>query len=172
MINGGLVALTDEVYRVPHSRNLCSSQMLEILRMQIWSHLPSRLAILRISQRGFAVKKKPNYADQPHKINKPVLVKTLRGFQFTDGEHVYAGDILVRQLGLEFYPGENVKLNRDTWDLVALRDGRFTISTETLSPYPDSPLYPLVKEGRELRKPFVHVVARPVEPVFKLKRNL
>lgn len=48
--------------------------------------------------RGFAVKKKPNYEDQPEKIRKPVLVKTLRGFQFADGDHVYKGDILVRQV--------------------------------------------------------------------------
>uniref|UniRef100_A0A5K3FEV3 DUF3850 domain-containing protein n=1 Tax=Mesocestoides corti TaxID=53468 RepID=A0A5K3FEV3_MESCO len=119
------------------------------------------------------VKKKPNYEDQPQKINKPVLVKTLRGFQFADGDQVYKGDILVRQMGMEFYPGENVKLNRDTWDLVALRNGRFTITTETLSPYPDSPLYPVVKEQeRELRRPFVHVIAPPLTPVFRLKRSL
>ncbi|VDK32449.1 unnamed protein product [Taenia asiatica] len=129
--------------------------------------------VLRAFVRSFAVKKKPNYADQPEKIRKPVLVKTLRGFQFNDGDHVYKGDILVRQMGLEIYPGENVKLNRDTWDLVALRGGRFTITTETLSPYPDSPLYPVVKEeGRVLQRPFVHVIAPPTVPVFKLKRYL
>lgn len=77
------------------------------------------------------------------------------------------------QIGLEFYPGENVQLNKDTWDLVALRSGRFTITTETLSPYPDSPLYSVVKEEkRVLRRPFVHVIAPPVEPVFKLRRSL
>lgn len=48
--------------------------------------------------RGFAVKKKPNHEDQPEKYRKPVLVKTLRGFQFSDGDHVYKGDILVRQV--------------------------------------------------------------------------
>ncbi|EUB56677.1 Mitochondrial 39S ribosomal protein L27 (L27mt) [Echinococcus granulosus] len=129
-----------------------------------------RRDVLKTFVRSFAVKKKPNYADQPEKINKPVLVKTLRGFQFNDGDHVYKGDILI---GLEIYPGENVRLNRDTWDLIALRNGRFTITTETLSPYPDSPLYPVVKEeGRVLRRPFVHVIAPPTVPVFKLKRYL
>ena len=144
------------------------------------------------------MKKKRNYAEQPEKIRKPILVKTLRGFQFNDGDHVYKGDILVRQviflrlllryrlslclvkcinmfcqMGLEFYPGENVQLNRDTWDLVALRSGRFTITTETLSPYPDSPLYAVVNEkDRVLRRPFVHVVAPTITPVFKLKRSL
>nr|CDS25699.1 hypothetical protein HmN_000613700 [Hymenolepis microstoma] len=130
-------------------------------------------SLLKIFNRGFAVKKKPNYEDQPEKIRKPVLVKTLRGFQFADGDQVYKGDILVRQLGMEFYPGENVRLIRETWDLVALRSGRFTITTETLSPYPDSPLYSAVnEEGKVLQRPFVHVIAPPTEPVFKLKRSL
>ncbi|VDO03147.1 unnamed protein product [Rodentolepis nana] len=130
-------------------------------------------SLLKIFSRSFAVKKKPNYEDQPEKIRKPVLVKTLRGFQFADGDQVYKGDILVRQLGMEFYPGENVRLNRDTWDLVALRSGRFTITTETLSPYPDSPLHSLVnEEGRVIQRPFVHVIAHQTEPVFKLKRSL
>lgn len=76
-------------------------------------------------------------------------------------------------MGMEFYPGENVQLNRETWDLVALRSGRFTITTETLSPYPDSPLYSVVhEEGRVLRRPFVHVITPPTKPVFKLKRSL
>lgn len=44
------------------------------------------------------MKKKPNYEDQPEKLRKPVLVKTLRGFQFADGDQVYKGDILVRQV--------------------------------------------------------------------------
>ncbi|VUZ47374.1 unnamed protein product [Hymenolepis diminuta] len=128
---------------------------------------------LKKFSRGFAVKKKPNYEDQPEKLRKPVLVKTLRGFQFADGDQVYKGDILVRQMGMEFYPGENVQLNRETWDLVAMRDGRFTITTETLSPYPDSPLYSVVnEEGRVIQRPFVHVIAPPIRPFFKLKRSL
>lgn len=61
------------------------------------------LDIFRTLARSFAVKKKPNYADQPEKIRKPVLVKTLRGFQFNDGDHVYKGDILVRQVS-DFVP--------------------------------------------------------------------
>lgn len=76
-------------------------------------------------------------------------------------------------MGMEFYPGENVQLNRDTWDLIALRSGRFMITTETLSPYPDSPLYSVVnEEGRTIKRPFVHVIAPPSEPIFKLKRSL
>lgn len=43
------------------------------------------------------VKKKFNLEDNPKKVKPAVLVKTLRGFQFNDGDFVYKGDILVRQ---------------------------------------------------------------------------
>ncbi|VDM31218.1 unnamed protein product [Hydatigera taeniaeformis] len=167
---------TAELPKITGATALLTYQLLACLLPQgLWSILRCNcpVGVFKNLVRSFAVKKKPNYGDQPEKINKPVLVKTLRGFQFNDGDHVYKGDILVRQLGMEIYPGENVQLNRDTWDLVALRGGRFTITTETLSPYPDSPLYPVVKEqGRVLRRPFVHVISPPTVSVFKLKRYL
>ncbi|CAH8649637.1 unnamed protein product [Schistosoma bovis] len=118
------------------------------------------------------VKKKKNYAETPSRYRPSVLVKTLRGFQFNDGDYVYKGDILVRQLGMEIYPGESVKLDPETWNLVALSNGRFTISTEKLSPFPDSPLYDKVKDGEVIYKPFVHVIGDPIEPLYKLKRIL
>ncbi|KAF5397228.1 hypothetical protein PHET_09356 [Paragonimus heterotremus] len=124
------------------------------------------------STRNAGVKKKPNYSDQPARLRPSVRVKTLRGFQFNDGDYVFEGDILVRQLGLEIYPGESVKLDRETWNLVAMCNGRFTISTEQLSPFPDSPLYLAVQKGRTISKPFVHVISDPVEPIFQLKRFL
>ncbi|CAI2734469.1 unnamed protein product [Schistosoma spindalis] len=43
------------------------------------------------------IKKKKNYAETPSRYRPSVLVKTLRGFQFNDGDYVYKGDILVRQ---------------------------------------------------------------------------
>ncbi|TGZ69976.1 hypothetical protein CRM22_003434 [Opisthorchis felineus] len=123
--------------------------------------------------RNAGVKKKKNHTDQPAKIRPSVQVKTLRGFQFNDGDYVYKGDIVVRQLGLDIYPGESVKLNPETWDLVALCNGRFTISTEILSPFPDSPLYSLVhQKGHTISKPFVHVIEDRMEPVYTLKRML
>ncbi|VDP89642.1 unnamed protein product [Echinostoma caproni] len=118
------------------------------------------------------IKKKYDLEDNPKKVKPAVLVKTLRGFQFNDGDYVYEGDILVRQLGLEIYPGESVKLNRDTWDLIAMCNGRFTISTETLSPFPDSPLYSAVQRGEQIVRPFVHVISDPPEPIYRLKRML
>ncbi|CAL8102511.1 unnamed protein product [Calicophoron daubneyi] len=135
--------------------------------------LRSSFSVLFRPQVRFAgVKKKPNYSDQPARVHPSVRVKSLRGFQFNDGDYVYKGDILVRQLGLDIYPGESVKLDRDTWDLIALCNGRFTISTETLSPFPDSPLYAAVSRGEVIRKPFVHVIGDPVEPIYRLKRML
>ncbi|KAK4476030.1 hypothetical protein MN116_001260 [Schistosoma mekongi] len=128
--------------------------------------------VFRQPSRFAGIKKKRNYAETPSKYRPSVLVKTLRGFQFNDGDYVFKGDILVRQLCMEIYPGESVKLDPETWNLVALSNGRFTISTEKLSPYPDSPLYDKVKEGEAIYKPFVHVISDAIEPIYKLKRIL
>ena len=46
-----------------------------------------------------------------------------RGVKRFDGEQVRAGNILVRQCGTHFHPGENVGLGRD-YTLFALKDGR------------------------------------------------
>lgn len=63
------------------------------------------LGNLKQFQRFAGVKKKPNFSDQPNKYRPSVLIKTLRGFQFNDGDYVYKGDILVRQVAyfVEFY---------------------------------------------------------------------
>ena len=46
-----------------------------------------------------------------------------RGVKKFAGEHVRAGNILVRQLGTRFHPGRNVGLGRD-YTLYARVDGR------------------------------------------------
>ena len=46
-----------------------------------------------------------------------------RGVKRGDGQAVVAGNILVRQLGTRFHPGEGVGVGRD-WTLFALRDGQ------------------------------------------------
>lgn len=45
-----------------------------------------------------------------------------RGVKKHDGQVVIAGNIIVRQLGTKFHPGEGVGVGRD-WTLFALRDG-------------------------------------------------
>ena len=45
-----------------------------------------------------------------------------RGVKIYGSESVVAGNILVRQLGTEFHPGENVGMGRD-YTLFALVDG-------------------------------------------------
>lgn len=45
-----------------------------------------------------------------------------RGVKRGDGQHVLAGNILVRQLGTKFHAGPGVGVGRD-WTLFALRDG-------------------------------------------------
>jgi large subunit ribosomal protein L27 len=51
-----------------------------------------------------------------------------RGVKRHDGMFVSAGNILVRQLGTKFHPGENVGVGR-AWTLFALVDG--TVRFET-----------------------------------------
>jgi large subunit ribosomal protein L27 len=45
-----------------------------------------------------------------------------RGVKVFGGQHVHAGNILVRQLGTRIHPGANVGVGRD-WTLFALVDG-------------------------------------------------
>lgn len=45
-----------------------------------------------------------------------------RGVKLHDGQVAVAGNILVRQLGTRFHPGEGVSVGRD-WTLFAVRDG-------------------------------------------------
>jgi len=46
----------------------------------------------------------------------------MRGVKRFGGQHVKAGNILVRQVGTKFHAGENVGVGRD-WTLFALIDG-------------------------------------------------
>ena len=45
------------------------------------------------------------------------------GVKHYDGEHVIPGNILIRQRGTRFHPGENVGLGRD-YTIYALIEGR------------------------------------------------
>jgi large subunit ribosomal protein L27 len=45
-----------------------------------------------------------------------------RGVKRFDGQHVLAGNILVRQVGTRLFPGQNVGVGKD-WTLFALVDG-------------------------------------------------
>jgi len=63
-----------------------------------------------------------------------------RGVKRHDGQEVNAGNILVRQVGTHFHPGENVGLGRD-FTLFALIDGevrfeRFRGDKRRVSVYP------------------------------------
>ena len=90
-----------------------------------------------------------------------------RGWKRQDGAFVHSGEILVRQLGLRFYPGENVRLGRDN-TLYAMTDGKVVVTCEKLSPYPDSPLYEPVKSGVVILKKFFNVLSTPLHGKFRL----
>jgi large subunit ribosomal protein L27 len=50
------------------------------------------------------------------------------GVKVGDGQFVKAGNILVRQRGTKFWPGDNVGLGRD-FTLFALKDGKVKFHT-------------------------------------------
>ncbi|KAL3315775.1 hypothetical protein Ciccas_005583 [Cichlidogyrus casuarinus] len=121
-----------------------------------------------------AVKKKPDYS-RPHTVRRSIKPVMISGFQFSDGDKVYKGDVLVRQTGLKIYPGESVALAPDGWELIALDNGRFTISTEEISPFPDSPIYELVQSNPEpVKKTFANIIPDDASKniAFQLKRFL
>jgi large subunit ribosomal protein L27 len=65
-----------------------------------------------------------------------------RGVKRHDGMLVSAGNILVRQLGTKFHPGQNVGVGRD-WTLFALVDGIVRFETfrggkRRISVYPEA----------------------------------
>ncbi len=65
-----------------------------------------------------------------------------RGVKRHDGNFVTAGNILVRQLGTKFHPGQNVGVGRD-WTLFALVDGIVRFETfrggkRRISVYPEA----------------------------------
>jgi large subunit ribosomal protein L27 len=65
-----------------------------------------------------------------------------RGVKRHDGMFVSAGNILVRQLGTKFHPGQNVGVGRD-WTLFALVDGTVRFETfrggkRRISVYPEA----------------------------------
>ena len=67
-----------------------------------------------------------------------------RGVKRYAGQHVRAGNILVRQLGTKLHPGENVGMGRD-YTLFALVDGtvafeRFRRTKKRVRIIPDTPV--------------------------------
>merc|ERR1712018_300117 len=90
-----------------------------------------------------------------------------RGPKKFNGDWVEKGMILYRQLGLHYYPGENVGCGRDC-TLFALEPGNVIITTETLSPRPESPLYAAVKGGRVVNKRFYNIIPEEQKALFKL----
>ena len=69
-----------------------------------------------------------------------------RGVKIFGGQHVRAGNILVRQLGTRVHPGSNVGVGRD-WTLFALIDGiveyqRFGKSRRRVRIVPDTAATP------------------------------
>ncbi len=84
-----------------------------------------------------------------------------------DGEWVEQDHLLVRQLGLQFYPGENVIFCRNH-ALKARFAGHVLITLEKLNPYPESHLYKYINAGNVIERKFIHVIPPIKEGNYKL----
>jgi len=71
-----------------------------------------------------------------------------RGVKRFGGQIVSAGEILIRQKGFQFRPGDNTHLGKD-WTIHANRDGKVTFSKKNMTKF----------NGRKERCTFVHVEA-------------
>ncbi len=71
-----------------------------------------------------------------------------RGVKRFGGETVSAGEVLIRQKGTKFRPGENVGLGRD-FTLFALVGGRVEFSNKAITRF----------DGRRYEKTFVNIVS-------------
>jgi large subunit ribosomal protein L27 len=67
-----------------------------------------------------------------------------RGVKRSDGQFVLAGNILVRQVGTSFHPGNNVGLGKD-FTLFALQDG--VVKFERRRNRRQVSIYPVVAEA-------------------------
>ena len=56
--------------------------------------------------------------------------------------------------------------------MFALCDGSVMITTETLNPYPDSPLYGPVQKGMEIKRKFFHIKPIPLHGKFRLVNEI
>ncbi|XP_060071388.1 large ribosomal subunit protein bL27m-like [Ylistrum balloti] len=90
-----------------------------------------------------------------------------RGIKVQDGTFVHQGQVLVKQTGLRFYPGENVDISRN-YTMSAMCDGKVIVSCERLNPKPDSPLYAPVQKGVIIYKKFFNVYPIRLHGKFRL----
>ncbi|XP_033738923.1 50S ribosomal protein L27-like [Pecten maximus] len=90
-----------------------------------------------------------------------------RGIRVQDGAFVHGGQVLVKQNGLRFYPGENVDISGN-YTISAICDGKVIVSCERLNPKPDSPLFAPVQKGVVIYKKFFNVYPTPLHGKFRL----
>ncbi|XP_046359580.2 50S ribosomal protein L27-like [Haliotis rufescens] len=137
--------------------NRAASQLLSVATRKIIGTpcVVSAVPVRRMAQRA-AISNKPGRT-----VGKRL------GWKRQDGAFVHAGEQLVKQKAMRFYPGENVEFKRGN-SLYAMTDGNVMVTAEQLSPFPDSPMYAPVQEGAVIYKKFFHVVPTPLRGKFRL----
>lgn len=106
-----------------------------------------------------------------HPARRPGFQHAERGFQKLPGTHVQAGYIIVRQLTLDYHPGQFVGIGIDK-TLYAMEPGYVILTTEQCKP---DMSHQIAQEAYSARnkdvvfwKKYVHVLPDPLPEKFNL----
>lgn len=121
------------------------------------------------------------------KVFKPnLLLPKHRDIKVKDGQWVEKGAILTLQNNLVLYPGENVNKSNNIshsipsiffslqttiaydYTIRSKVPGFLVITTESVKPYPHSPLYRYVNSGNDVKRNFLHVIPPRRQAAFRL----
>ncbi|KAL5019202.1 hypothetical protein ScPMuIL_004924 [Solemya velum] len=141
---------------------MSASMVLNVARFSLKNNILPGIACVR-----FASKKAGSTTRNKRSKTNPKY----RGWKRNDGCFVHNGEVLAKQLGLNWYPGENVRIGPNN-TLYASCDGKVIVSCEKLSPFPESPLYTAVKNGVVIQKKFFNVLPTPLHGKFRLKKQI
>ncbi|CAF0983312.1 unnamed protein product [Adineta ricciae] len=91
------------------------------------------------------------------KVFKPnLLLSKHRNIKVQDGQWVEKDTVLTLQNNLVLYPGENTSIAHD-YTIRANVPGFVVLTTESVKPYPHSPLYRYVNSGNDVKRNFIHI---------------
>ncbi|CAF4161410.1 unnamed protein product [Rotaria sp. Silwood2] len=102
------------------------------------------------------------------KVFKPnLLLAKHRNIKVQDGQWVEKDTVLTLQNNLILYPGENTSVAYD-YTIRSKVPGFVVITTESVKPYPHSPLYRYVNSGNDVKRNFIHILPPRREASFRL----
>ncbi|CAF3741392.1 unnamed protein product [Rotaria sordida] len=102
------------------------------------------------------------------KIFKPnLLLPKHRNIKVKDGQWVEKDTVLTLQNNLVSYSGENTSVAYD-YTIRSTVPGFVVITTESVKPYPHSPLFRYVNSGNDVKRNFIHILPPRRQASFRL----